>query len=74
MILLILSNFTTDRQTDDEQIGPLCMFAKRQSEKTDREVIRHINLSNLPGEEAKGLGQGDIIALLKQGKSFYTLR
>ena len=72
MILLILSNFTTDRQTD-EQIGPLCMLAKRQSEKTDREVIRHINLSNLPGEVAEGLGQGDIIALLKQRKSFYTL-
>ena len=43
---------------------------------TDREervMLHYLSILGVPGEVAEGLGQGDIVALLKEGKSFHTI-
>ena len=36
-------------------------------------MLHYLSILGVPGEVAEGLGQGDIVALLKEGKSFHTI-
>ena len=43
---------------------------------TDREervMLHYLSILGVPGEVAEGLGQADIVALLKEGKSFHAI-
>lgn len=36
-------------------------------------MLHYLSILGVPGEVAEGLGQADIVALLKEGKSFHTI-